>query len=571
LKIRAAQLGHLRAEQKSRLRALGVQPELGLLSEPPGQPGQATVANKVVVSQSTEAVKQLTDRPLQPQPTGQGWFPPAAASLRNLSGMSLSQISSLVLLLVILCTSLHACELDTIDVCMSRAELAARPDCVDECAAVTLKMITVKNLLTALISAPPSSMGKKKRASRMGKKKRASSDGQARLFRQDGQTRTTVEEHLRAAYRGSVLHQEERHVLPTATDCADQRRLVEVMVQHNCGILGREAVHQAPAVVLNSQVKLPNIRSVRLRKSFRQQLQSLRAPVPGPATFADSAWVIALRPLQPQRLVPHHRWLSYFQADPEKQPVVLKPLVLKPLVLKPLVLAPLVLKPLVLNPLVLKPMVLAPMVLAPLVLAPLVLKPMVLNPLVLKPMVLAPMVLAPLVLRAPGAKAHAIIDNATGPTGFGGATTTLPPMPTLTQWSMAQVAVLLLLFAFALMSNCRTLCIVTEQRKARNQPAANHLIQHLLVSDIFVAIFCLLGDALWFLSVEWIAGDWMCRLFKFLQCVALASSTFVTMAIAVDRSRAVTHPFSYGGVRQDRLRRRLLTGAWAGSCIVSLP
>ncbi|PAA67238.1 hypothetical protein BOX15_Mlig007455g3 [Macrostomum lignano] len=98
--------------------------------------------------------------------------------------MSLSQISSLVLLLVILCTSLHACELDTIDVCMSRAELAARPDCVDECAAVTLKMTV--NLLDVMTNEADSHgvdkrasfvrMGKKKRASyvRMGKKKRAS-------------------------------------------------------------------------------------------------------------------------------------------------------------------------------------------------------------------------------------------------------------------------------------------------------------------------------------------------------------------------------------------------------------
>ncbi|PAA68436.1 hypothetical protein BOX15_Mlig007455g1 [Macrostomum lignano] len=99
--------------------------------------------------------------------------------------MSLSQISSLVLLLVILCTSsLHACKLDTVDVCMSRAELAARPDCVDECAAVTLKMTV--NLLDVMTNEADSNgvdkrasfvrMGKKKRASyvRMGKKKRAS-------------------------------------------------------------------------------------------------------------------------------------------------------------------------------------------------------------------------------------------------------------------------------------------------------------------------------------------------------------------------------------------------------------
>ena len=43
---------------------------------------------------------------------------------------------------------------------------------------------------------------------------------------------------------------------------------------------------------------------------------------------------------------------------------------------------------------------------------------------------------------------------------------------------------------------------------------------------------------------EWVAGWMFCKLFKFIQTYALASSNYMLVALAVDRHRAVTRPLT---------------------------
>ena len=41
---------------------------------------------------------------------------------------------------------------------------------------------------------------------------------------------------------------------------------------------------------------------------------------------------------------------------------------------------------------------------------------------------------------------------------------------------------------------------------------------------------------------EWVAGWLFCKVFKFIQTYALASSNYMLVALAMDRHRAVTKP-----------------------------
>ena len=54
------------------------------------------------------------------------------------------------------------------------------------------------------------------------------------------------------------------------------------------------------------------------------------------------------------------------------------------------------------------------------------------------------------------------------------------------------------------------------------------------------------------LEREWVAGWLFCKLFKFIQTYALASSNYMLVALAMDRHRAVTQPLKVSG-SQNRL------------------
>ena len=51
---------------------------------------------------------------------------------------------------------------------------------------------------------------------------------------------------------------------------------------------------------------------------------------------------------------------------------------------------------------------------------------------------------------------------------------------------------------------------------------------------------------------EWVAGWLFCKVFKFIQTYALASSNYMLVALAMDRHRAVTKPLKVSG-SQNRL------------------
>ena len=54
------------------------------------------------------------------------------------------------------------------------------------------------------------------------------------------------------------------------------------------------------------------------------------------------------------------------------------------------------------------------------------------------------------------------------------------------------------------------------------------------------------------LEREWVAGLLFCKVFKFFQTYALASSNYMLVALAMDRHRAVTKPLKVSG-SQNRL------------------
>ncbi|XP_055351718.1 gonadotropin-releasing hormone receptor-like isoform X2 [Paramacrobiotus metropolitanus] len=138
-------------------------------------------------------------------------------------------------------------------------------------------------------------------------------------------------------------------------------------------------------------------------------------------------------------------------------------------------------------------------------------------------------------------------------------------------WAI-QVVVLFVLFIFGFIGNI-TVFILLLRRKLAISSTIRHLILNLVMADLFVVNFCILTLAIWHYTVEWLAGDFVCRLSKFMQMFSLYASTFIIVVISIDRCMAVVAPISR--LKVDKYGRRnshkMVVGAWMLAGLFSVP
>jgi hypothetical protein len=119
--------------------------------------------------------------------------------------------------------------------------------------------------------------------------------------------------------------------------------------------------------------------------------------------------------------------------------------------------------------------------------------------------------------------------------------------PQLTDKVILKVIVLSVMGILSLIGNIATIWNIQKNRASRRAlrhscSAIYALILHLSVADILVTFFCIIGEALWSYTVQWLAGDAACKLVKIFQMFALYLSTNVLVLIGIDRWVAVKYP-----------------------------
>ncbi|CAL8111183.1 unnamed protein product [Orchesella dallaii] len=145
--------------------------------------------------------------------------------------------------------------------------------------------------------------------------------------------------------------------------------------------------------------------------------------------------------------------------------------------------------------------------------------------------------------------------------------TCLGHAPTLNQSRMTRAIILIAMAVFSLMGNVATMLSIRKSKRHKSIHVYT-LIYHLSIADLWVTFWCILGEALWFLTVEWKAGNWGCKIFKFSQMFGLYLSTFIMVLIGVDRFIAVKYPLK--SMRKG-LCNRLVGVCWGISAVLSLP
>lgn len=152
-------------------------------------------------------------------------------------------------------------------------------------------------------------------------------------------------------------------------------------------------------------------------------------------------------------------------------------------------------------------------------------------------------------------------------TGDDSLSTTESPLPPTFQDSLIKTVVLILLFTISFIGNTATLIQMYRVRKRRS--TINTLIVNLAVADLIVTFFCMAAEAIWALTVQWVAGVAMCKMLRFIQGTGLLVSTYITVVISLDRCCVIIDPISRNKAPQ-RVRIMIIM-SWFLSALFSIP
>ncbi|MBN3275848.1 GNRR2 protein, partial [Polyodon spathula] len=141
--------------------------------------------------------------------------------------------------------------------------------------------------------------------------------------------------------------------------------------------------------------------------------------------------------------------------------------------------------------------------------------------------------------------------------------------PSFTRAAQFRVGATMLLFSFAAVSNLAVLVSVAQGGGRRLSPRLRPLILSLALADLMMTFVVMPLDAVWNVTVQWYAGDALCKLLCFLKLFAMHSSAFILVVISLDRHAAILHPLS--SLDSERRNKRMLLVAWSASLLLASP
>ncbi|KAK1891210.1 Gonadotropin-releasing hormone II receptor [Dissostichus eleginoides] len=139
-------------------------------------------------------------------------------------------------------------------------------------------------------------------------------------------------------------------------------------------------------------------------------------------------------------------------------------------------------------------------------------------------------------------------------------------LPTFSTAAKVRVIVTFILCGISTFCN---LAVLWAAHSHKRKSHVRVLIINLTAADLLVTFIVMPVDAVWNITVQWLAGDLACRLLMFLKLQAMYSCAFVTVVISLDRQLAILNPLAISMAR--RRNRVMLTVAWAMSALFSIP
>ncbi|XP_034552035.1 vasopressin V2 receptor-like [Notolabrus celidotus] len=133
----------------------------------------------------------------------------------------------------------------------------------------------------------------------------------------------------------------------------------------------------------------------------------------------------------------------------------------------------------------------------------------------------------------------------------------------------AEIAVLGLVLALTTLGNSFVLWVLLRRRK-HNAPMHVFMV-NLCVADLVVAIFQVLPQLIWDITGIFQGPDVLCRSIKYLQIVGMFASSYMIVAMTVDRHHAICCPLqAYRGGAMSRWNTPVMV-AWGLALLLSIP
>lgn len=146
--------------------------------------------------------------------------------------------------------------------------------------------------------------------------------------------------------------------------------------------------------------------------------------------------------------------------------------------------------------------------------------------------------------------------------------TTLPAEMVFSDAHLMTIVIYSMLFVVSGIGNF-TVFVNLLQTRRRRRSRVGLFILHLTFADLFVTLVMLPLEIVWHATVSWEAGDVACRVLMFCRAFGFYLSSFVLIAISLDRYFAVAQPLSIQTA--DRRGRAMLSVAWTLSAAASVP
>ncbi|XP_068188331.1 vasopressin V2 receptor-like isoform X2 [Antennarius striatus] len=154
----------------------------------------------------------------------------------------------------------------------------------------------------------------------------------------------------------------------------------------------------------------------------------------------------------------------------------------------------------------------------------------------------------------------------------GSAVPAIPAGANITEWerdallAVAEVVVLSVIFVMALLSNGVVLVVLLRWR--RNHNPLHQFMLNLCVADLVVALFQVLPQLVWDAKGCFPGPDFLCRLVKYLQVLGMFASSYMIVAMTIDRHYAICCPLQ---AHHSSTTQRLVGLSWGLSLLLSLP
>ncbi|KAM9445374.1 vasopressin V2 receptor [Clarias gariepinus] len=135
--------------------------------------------------------------------------------------------------------------------------------------------------------------------------------------------------------------------------------------------------------------------------------------------------------------------------------------------------------------------------------------------------------------------------------------------------AQAEIGILSVILVLTTLSNSFVLWVLLRRRK--NKAPMHLFMVNLCVADLVVAFFQILPQLVWDITDRFQGPDVLCRSVKYLQIVGMFASSYMIVAMTVDRHYAICYPFQAHKLGAISRWNPSIIVAWVLSLVLSIP